>query len=499
MNDKIIIIGSGLGGLSSGVLLAKNGYKVTILEQARQIGGCLQCFQRRGVKFETGMHFIGSTDEGQALHKLMNVLEITDKIQLSRLDTHGYDVVSLCGERFEFANGREPFIEKMASYFPSQRENLWRYWAIVENVASSSSLHTLRFDQAQHALDMEFQTRPMDQVIDSVVTDPLLAKVLAGTLPLYAAERGKTPFSSHAFIMDFYNKSASRVVKGSDAIAKALQEVLYQYGGRIVCNRKVKKILCNNTKATGVLCGDDSFYEADYIISGVHPLRTLEMLEDVPLIRPAYRKRLLDTKQTVGGFAVYLHFKEATVPYMNYNYYAYTQDTPWDCEHYKPEEWPKGYLYMHFCHEPFPKYAHAGVILSYMRYDDVARWKGTRVGHRGKDYEDFKKQCAEKLLATLEKDFPGIMQGIAHYYTSTPQTYLDYTGTEGGSMYGIAKDVNAAFGGRVSHRTRIPNLFLTGQNVNSHGMLGTLVGTIVTCSEILTPEKLYRSIEETNG
>ena len=55
--QKVIIIGSGLGGLSSGVILAKNGYDVTVLEQGIQVGGCLQCFTRCGAKFETGMHF----------------------------------------------------------------------------------------------------------------------------------------------------------------------------------------------------------------------------------------------------------------------------------------------------------------------------------------------------------------------------------------------------------------------------------------------------------
>ena len=44
---KVIIIGSGLGGLSTGVILAKNGYHVTVLEQGIQIGGCLQCFFRQ--------------------------------------------------------------------------------------------------------------------------------------------------------------------------------------------------------------------------------------------------------------------------------------------------------------------------------------------------------------------------------------------------------------------------------------------------------------------
>jgi len=67
MTKKCVIIGSGLGGLSSGVILAKNGYDVTVLEKHFQIGGCLQCFCRDGVKFETGMHFIGSADKGQTM------------------------------------------------------------------------------------------------------------------------------------------------------------------------------------------------------------------------------------------------------------------------------------------------------------------------------------------------------------------------------------------------------------------------------------------------
>jgi all-trans-retinol 13,14-reductase len=110
---KIVIIGSGLGGLSTAVILAKNGYEVTVLEQGSQIGGCLQCFVRRGAKFETGMHFIGSADAGQTLDSLMKYLEIKDSIGLSRLDTMGYDVVSLMGDKFKFANGKENFISQM--------------------------------------------------------------------------------------------------------------------------------------------------------------------------------------------------------------------------------------------------------------------------------------------------------------------------------------------------------------------------------------------------
>ena len=141
---KVVIIGSGLGGLTCGVVLAKNGYQVTVLEQEAQVGGCLQCFTRKGVKFETGMHFIGSADKGQTLSRFARYMGVTDTVHLSRLDTQGYDVVSLQGEHFRFANGREPFIEQMAAYFPHERENLNRYFDLVEKVANASTLHSLR-------------------------------------------------------------------------------------------------------------------------------------------------------------------------------------------------------------------------------------------------------------------------------------------------------------------------------------------------------------------
>ena len=170
---------------------------------------------------------------------------------------------------------------------------------------------------------------------------------------------------------------------------------------------------------------------------------------------------------------------------MNYNYYGYEGDTPWGCEQYDEQSWPKGFLYMHFCQQEHQEFATTGVVISYMKMDEVERWRGTSVGHRGEDYEQFKARKAEKLLDTLERHFPGLRSCIKHYYTSTPLTYLDYTGTEGGSMYGVAKDVALGPACRVPHKTKIPNVLQTGQNINSHGMLGVLVGTMVTCNEIL--------------
>ena len=524
MSNKknVIIIGSGLGGLSCGVILAKNGYHVIVLEQENQIGGCLQCFTRKGGKFETGMHFIGSAAQGQTLQKLMRYLEVDGKVCLSQLDTDGYDVVALDGKQYRFPNGREAFIRQMTEYFPHQHDNLVRYCDLVRSVASASSLHSLKYAESDSAVSTEYLLRSIDGVIDEVITDPTLAKVLVGNLPLYAAEKRKTPFSTHAFIVDFYNQSAFRFVGGSDTLANALADTIRRYGGEVLTRKKVSHILCDDTHAVavevnGAMSGkteakkNTECFACDYVISDAHPVRTLELL-DTKLIRPAFRKRVQEIPQTVGCFAVYVKFKEGEVPYMNYNYYGYQGDTPWGCEKYTEETWPKGFLYMHFCdsvnHDmgnmvdsqrtPIPKFASTGVVLSYMQMEDVEQWKGTYTGRRGLDYEDFKHRKAEKILAVLEKHFPGVRDKIEAYYTSTPLTYLDYTGTEDGSMYGNAKDIAMGAAGRVAQRTKVPNVYLTGQNINSHGMLGVMVGTIVTCSEFLTAQKIYEQINKAN-
>lgn len=495
-SKKCIIIGSGLGGLSTGVILAQNGYKVHILEQQPRIGGCLQCFTRHGAKFETGMHFIGGGREGQILRRLMRYLKLND-LKLRQLDAEKYDILSLKEEKYLFANGRKSYIERISSYFPSERKNLEKYFDIIERVAQASSLRSLRNAQSDVALNAYYQTVSINSVLDEIFTDERIKNVLAYNIPLFAGEKDVTPFAQYAFITDFYNQSAFRVVGGSEKIAESMKNTIIGYGGEVDTSCKVTRIICNDTKAVGVEVNGEEFHSADVIISAIHPARLMEML-DTKIIRPAFRERMTNLRNTTGSFCVYLQFKENTVPYMNSNFYSFDDDTPWGSEKYTEETWPKGYLYMHLCDSETQMHAKSGIIISYMNFNDVARWKETKCGQRGKDYEAFKEQKAKKLIGRVEKDFPGFSRNIERHYTSTPLTYRDYTGTQDGSMYGVAKDISVGVAGRVPYKTRIPNLYLTGQNVNSHGILGVIVGSIVVCSELLTSEKIYRQIIESS-
>ncbi len=504
---KCVIIGSGLGGLSTAVILAKNGYQVTVLEQGHQIGGCLQCFRRGDALFDTGMHYIGSADPGQTLHTILRYLGIHDHIHLSRLNPSGYDIVSLNGDHYRFANGKEPFVETLAQHFPQSRDELHRYYDLIQSVATSSAMHSLN-REVDLDINAEYQTRSVNEVIAHTVSNPLLRQVLAGIQPLYAGEKDRTPFSTHALITDFYNKSAFRIVGGSSTVADALATVIRENGGKIVTDCKAVKIECDDTHATAVISENQSpcneregqRYPADLIISAIHPAATLDLI-DSHLLRPAYIRRIRNARNTISAFTVYLQFRKDSVPYMNHNLYLYTTSNTWDAlgynQHSTPNtQRPKVALYMHFCHADQPAYAHTAEIITYMSINEVQRWANTTPFHRGQDYEIFKRQMAERLIDLVQQEYPHLRENIAHYYTSTPLTYLHYTRIPDGAMYGIAKDVNALGGGSISPRTRIPNLLLTGQSTASHGMLGTLAGSLLTCAEILTTDEIFAQLKK---
>lgn len=453
----------------------------------------MQCFRRKGVLFDTGMHYIGSVDKGQTLHAIAHYLGIDADMQLSRLDTDGYDVISIGGERYSLANGMERFVDTLAKQFTDSRKDLERYYDLIKRVTSAMPIHTLTRD-AKIEQSMDYRLRSVGDVINETVSDPLLREVLGGISPLYAGEQWHTPFTTHALIADFYGQSAFRIVGGSERIAQSLKRSIESMDGKVLTHKKVTRIVCDDTMARSVVCKDGDSFDADVVISDIHPAATLGLV-DSHLLRPAYRHRIEGLNNTTGAFTVYLKFKKDSVPYMNHNLYLYRENSVWNSQQYDESTWPKFLLYMHFCHEPNPIYAETAEVITYMSFDDVRPWANTKTGRRGEDYEEFKRRKAELVIRALEKECPEVRGNVEAYYTSTPLTYRDYTGIPDGSMYGVAKDVTASMAGRISHRTRIPNLLLTGQSITSHGMLGVLAGSLVTCSQLLSLDTIYDQME----
>ena len=365
----------------------------------------------------------------------------------------------------------------------------------MKDIADASPLYNLKKIQNNVFLEPDYIKTSINDFIASTTQNPVLQNVLAGNLPLYAGVKDKTPTYIHALITNFYIQSAFRIIGGSNQIADSLANSIKQFGGEIFTNAEVNKFICDSEKATAVILTNGERLEAKSFISNVHPQVTISKI-DSPMIRKAYRTRINSLQNTISNFTVYIKFKPNTTPYLNYNYYYYKNADVWAGNDYKPSKWPEQYLFMHQCKEKDQKFAESAELIAYMNYSEVEQWKDTTVGHRGEDYELFKKQKAERMLQELEHSFPGIQNCIETYYTSSPLTYENYTKTKDGSMYGIIRDKNFPTQTLVSQRTKIPNLFMTGQNINSHGILGVTIGSVITCAEFLGLNEVIQEFYE---
>jgi len=484
MKKKILIAGSGLGGLVCGFILAKNGFEVVVLEKNNQIGGCLQTFKRKGTKFDTGMHYIGSVDKGQILYRFLKYLNLLEDVKLSRLDTAGYDIISIAGDHYKFASGYDHFVEELSKKFPNNSEDIKLYVRKIRDIAAASPLYNLQKINNHVFIEPDYIKTSINEFIASITNDTRLQDVLAGNLPLYGGIKNKTPTYIHALINNFYIQSAFRIIGGSDTIAHSLNKSIQSFGGKIMTNAEVVKINCDDEKVTSVQLSNGEIIETDFVISNIHPQVTLNKI-DSPLIRKVYRHRISELENSISNFTVYIKFKKDATPYLNYNYYFYEHDDVWKNQFYDAKKYPESYLYMHQCVEDPAYFADSAELIGYMRFDEVKKWEDTTVGNRGNNYLEFKEEKAYKLLQKLEQSFPGVNSAIDSYYTSSPLTYRDYTATKEGSMYGIVRDKNFPTQTLVSQRTKIPNLFMTGQNINSHGILGVIIGAIITCAEFL--------------
>src|SRR5690242_12536269 len=147
MNEyDVVIVGSGLGGLACGTILAKEGYKVIVLEKNKQIGGNLQTFVRDRVIFDSGVHYVGGLDEGQNLNQLFKFLGIMDKLKIRKLDEDVFDAVVFGDDPsiYKYAQGYENFIKILVKEFPGEEEAIRKYCDGIREVCSKFPLYNLR-------------------------------------------------------------------------------------------------------------------------------------------------------------------------------------------------------------------------------------------------------------------------------------------------------------------------------------------------------------------
>lgn len=491
----ILVIGSGLGGLVSALILAKEGLKVCVLEKNNQYGGNLQTFSRDKLIFDTGVHYLGGLSKGQNLNQFFSYLEIMDDLELQLMDEDGYDRISFGEDEIEYphAQGYQNFVEQLSKYFPEEKENLENYCEEIQYVCSQfPRYHVVGKDNYNEEI-LHLNTK---RFIESVTQNKKLQSVLLGSNFLYAGDSENVPFYVHALTVNSYIQSAYKCLKGGSQISKLLIRKLREYGAEVHKHSEVSEFVFNeNNTLTSVKTKKGKEYTAKQFISNIEIRSTIKLIGEERL-KKSFLNRVLSWKPVSSCFSIYLVLKPHYLPNFNYNRYHYSsEEQVWNAFQYRKESWPEMFMLSSTPSKRHPEFAESLTAISYMDFDEVKEWENTfntvaDEHERGNAYERFKLEKTEKMLDALEKKIPNLRHAIKTLYTSSPLSYRDYIGNCEGNMYGYMKSSENPLKTMVSPRTKIDNLFLTGQSVNMHGILGVTIGAFNTCAEIIGKETI---------
>ena len=494
----VVIIGSGLGGLVSGVILAKEGYKVCVLEKNKQIGGTLQTFARDKVIFDSGIHYVGGLEKGQNLHQLFTYLGIMDKLKIAKMDEDAYDVVTFGDDpkEYHYAQGYDRLIKNLVADFPEEEAAIHKYCDTIREICSKFPMYNLKNENySETAGFLELETKSF---LESITSNKKLVNVLAGTNLLYAGLPYKTPFYVHALIINHYTESSWRFIDGGSQIARFLAREITSRKGIIKKYAKVINLVETDGKMQYAETDDGRKFCGKIFISNMHPNKTMEITSS-EMIKKVFRNRVKNLENSISVFYVNVVLRKDSFKYENRNYYHFAGDDAWGALEYTSENWPQGYALFYSTSSKHTEYAEAITLMSYMKFEDVKKWEHTfntvsNEVSRGEDYERFKIEMAERLFDIVENKQPGFRKCIQSYYVATPLTSRDYIGNDDGSLYGFVKDYREPLKSFISPKTKIPNFYLTGQNLNLHGVLGVTVSAVVTCSEIIGRDYLLEKI-----
>ena len=498
-----IIIGSGMGSLTTAAILAKEGQKVLILERHYTAGGFTHIFKRKGFEWDVGIHYIGEVQKPTSVIK-----KLFDYISDSKLKWADmgdvYDKIIIGDKEYDFVKGTQNFKDQMVEYFPEEKQAIDDYVNLV--FAAIKTSQKFYMDKALPPLMSKFiggkMRKPFYQfsdkttyeVLKSLTDNEELIKVLSGQYGDYGLPPKQSSFVMHAAVARHYFSGGSFPIGGSSQIAETTDAVIEKSGGTILTNAEVEEIVIKNNKATGVKMKDGKVFSAKNIISGAGIMTTYnKLLPNSISEKHRLKDQLQKVKRSVSHACLYIGLdgspEELNLP--KTNYWIYPEDLDHDAcvDRYLNDinaEFPVVYISFPSAKDPDWSNRYPGKstidIITLLPYNIFENWEGSRWMKRGEDYETLKEKISQRLLEALYKKIPQAKGKIEHYELSTPLTTQHFINYDKGEIYGLDHTPKRFRQRFLQPRTPIKNLYLTGQDVVTAGVAAALFSGVITAS-----------------
>ena len=472
-NYDAVIIGAGMGGLSCGTLLAKEGLTVLICEQSSKPGGYCQNFKRNRFTFTPAIHFLNEFGPNGQMKDAFQTLGLPPEIEFYSQDPqrriitpHFHLTLSTDIDRFE---------RDLIHLFPRESLSIHAYireWRkLVKSIEGLSikSFDIISFREQFQLLYkgiikapqiLRYRGKTGREVLDSFFKDPLLKYLLS-----FGARKDSSVFTCVSPIMwaikgDFYHIKD----KGVEALPQLFLRYYRAYGGEISFNTLVKKIVIEKGKARGVQIDGGEEIKSRYVISNGDGHSTFQYLIGKRLLPNRFVRKLQERKLSRPTFTLYLGV-DLDLVQMGFDgaliyYHPTINENPWEEEYGEGFDVEKGRMTicMDSINNPMlaPMGKHTVAVSTFVPYELFK--DGNNISPH---YREIKEEIAQKIIGITEKVIPGLSSHIMVRDASTPLTYERTTlNTRGSAMgwYLSAKE----FSRIRSQKTPIANLYQAG-------------------------------------
>ena len=508
-----IIIGSGVGGLTTAVFLAKAGKKVLVLEKHYVPGGFTHTFKRKKFEWDVGVHYVGQVNlKDNLMRKAFDYLS-DGKLKWADMGEI-YDQTIIEGAIYNFKKGRENQINQMIDYFPKEEKAIRAYYSLVKNIGANYttffSERTMPFWLSKtigYFMRRKFYAysqKTTAEVLHSLNCSEKLIAVLCAQCGNYGLSPNESSFAIHGMIVEHFIEGGNYPVGGASSIHKKLIDVIEANKGIVAIKADVKNIIIENNKAIGVEMSNGDKLYSKTVVSNAGAHNTFNKLISKCIQKEENTTNLNKIKPSVSHVCIYVGLnasdEELNLPKHNIWLFDNYQIDKSQAHHLKTKNSPSPISYISFpsAKDPDWQKKHPGTstiqVLGSFPYEWMKEWEEGKWQKRGEEYEKKKEEIKNDLLGKLLKTLPQLKDKIEICELSTPLSTKHFSNYSNGEIYGL-EHTPARFNlMQLRAKTNYKNLFLTGQDIVCVGVGAAMFSGLITSVAILKRNLLWKVI-----
>ncbi len=492
----IVIIGGGLGGLTAGAKLAKEGKKICLIEQHTIPGGCATTFRRKDFTVEVGLHEMDGLDKDDPKVKIFEDLDVFNHVKFVRIPDfyrfkHGNtDIV--------IPDNKEKAIRVLTDKYPHEKKGIQQFFRKIFTIRNEINRLPAKKWQLRAIFpvfpllfpNLVFNAREnLGDFLDKIIKDEELKLVLQANLSYYHDDPYSMSLLYFGVAQASYFAGGGYFIKGgSGQLSNYLAKVITDNRGELLLGNKVEKIMIQDDKAVGVeykktRSKDDVIHQvfAQKIIANTAIPNVVELLPQEHQKR--LRKRIEKLKISSSILSVYIGFKREINELGNKHYSTFIFDTSIKqlTDIYSKDNMGK-FVFLDYSQIDSglaPKGKSVGVIAT---PDYITNWENLSK----QEYKDRKEEVAKTLIQQLEQVIPNIGNEIEYLEVATPKTIQRYTLNPHGTAYGYAQIPQQSGRYRLANKSPIKNLYFASAWANpGGGFTGAIMSGWFCANEIL--------------